>query len=73
MADPSLTRRGPTVPNRLWSLSAVLRTRVVGASGESAVWFTADIDRAARWEMAGIVAHTLRELGAEFRLGPPRP
>jgi hypothetical protein len=34
-------RMGPTVPVRMWSLSAVLRIPVAGASGDESVWFKA--------------------------------
>ena len=37
-------RTGPTVPVRMWSLSAVLRTPVAGAADDESVWFKATCD-----------------------------
>jgi len=44
VAVAGLRRTGPTVPVRLWSLSAVLSTPVDGANGETSVWFKATCD-----------------------------
>jgi len=44
IADAGLRRMGPTVPVRMWSLSAVLRIPVAGAAGDESVWFKATCD-----------------------------
>ena len=44
LAATGRQRSGTTVPVRMWSLSAVLRTPVAGAAGEESVWFKATCD-----------------------------
>ncbi len=44
VAHAGWQRTGPTVPARLWSLSAVLRAPVDGPAGPTSVWFKATCD-----------------------------